>query len=193
MRDSKAWLLYLIPLLITACSNTEKPRYQDTSHLEKPPIIIIAESPKKTELKKEDLAEKTGLGGVASISNSKTQPVLKIKKIFDRSWDIVEQALSLSEIKITDKNRDKGVFFVNFDPDQKESSFFSFDDEYEEAAYKLIVKWRDSDTEVTAELVDQDGDDILDDGEDDIDDSTDSGSKLIKALYKTIRDDLPID
>jgi len=201
MKSKENWLVLLMPLLITACSDSVNTRYKDTSHLEIPPVLVIAEQPKQATQAKE-VDEKTGLGRVVSLSGPTAQPILKIKKIFDRSWNIVEQGLNLSEIEITDKNRDKGVFYVKFDPDQKSSkdsgvmdnlSFFFFKDEYEEAAYKLTVQWRDSDTEVSVERIEQDEDSLLDDGEDDFENPIDSGAMLINALYKTIRDDLPLD
>lgn len=192
--------LYLAPLLIMACSNSENTRYKDLSHLEKPPVIIIAETAKKPVLKDDEAVEKTGFGQVVSLAGSDKLPVLKIKKIFDRSWDIVEQGLKLSEIEITDKNRDQGVFYLKFDPDKQASkdsslldnmAFFLFTDEYDEAAYKLTVEWRDTDTEVSVELISENDENSLDDVG--IEYTFDSGAKLIKTLYKTIRDDLPID
>jgi len=201
MKSKKNWLVLLVPLLNTACSDSVNTRYKDTSHLETPPVLIIAEQPKQA-IQAKDVDKKTGLGRVVSLSGPAAQPILKIKKIFDRSWNIVEQGLNLSEIEITDKNRDKGVFYVKFDPDQKLSkdsgvmdslSFFFFEDEYEEAAYKLTVQWHDSDTEVSVEAIEQDEDNFLDDEDGDFENSIDLGAMLINALYKTIKDDLPLD
>ncbi len=144
----------------------------------------------------------TGLGDVVSLSKEDGQPIILIKKIFDRSWDIVGQSLELSEVEITDKNRAEGIYYVNFDADQQSSketglmenvTFFLFKDDYEEAAYKLYVKWHENNTEVRAELVGQVKDDLLDDGEDDFEGEVDGGEKLIHLLYKTMRHDLPID
>ena len=201
MKLEKSCLVLLMPLLITACSDSVNTRYKDTSYLETPPVLIIADQPAQKNQTK-DIDKNTGLGQVVSLSGSAEQPVLKIKKIFDRSWNIVEQGLKLSEIEITDKNREQGVYYVMFDPDQKASkdsgvmdslSFFFFTDQYEEAAYKLTVQWRESDTEVSVELIEQDEDSLLDDEKGDFDNPSDLGAMLIKALYKTIRDDLPID
>ncbi len=73
-------------------------------------------------------------------------------------------------------------------------SFFLFKDEYAEAAYKLTVQWQETETEVKAEFIEQESDDLLDDGEDNFEDSIDdSGAILINKLYKTIRDDLPLN
>lgn len=193
------WLL-LLGLVVSCGGNSA--RYQDRSELEKPPEMKIVEKPKDVVEEKQQ-AENMGLGHNVSIAGSGEQPVIKIKKLFERSWEVVEQALKLNSIEITDKNREEGVFYVLFDPDAQESkdgelldglSFFLFKDDYEEAAYKLTLVWRDSDTEVSAELVDGEVSDILDDGEDDdISGSTDNGAILIQRLYKTIRDDLPLD
>ena len=127
----------------------------------------------------------------------------KIKKLVDRSWALVEQALKLSEIEITDKNREEGVFYVLFDPDNQNSgdsestdsiTLFFFNDEYDEAAYQISVAWIETDTEVRAELVKQIDSDLLDDEDEvDFEGSVDGGAMLLKALYKTIRDDLPLN
>jgi len=196
-----SWLLFLIILFVGACSEAKNTRYKDTSVLESPPVMDIVEKPKAV-IKETEKIENTGLGDVVKLVGSDEQPVIQIKKIFDRSWDIVGEGLKLSEIEISDKNREEGVYYLRFDPDNRSSkdsglmdsmAFLFFTDDYDEAPYKLTVIWKDSSTEVTAELVDEQSDDFLDDGKGDFDGSVDSGAKLIKALYKTIRDDLPND
>jgi len=199
----KNWGLLLVPLVIGACTGSKSSRYKDTAHLEKPPIIVVAEKPRPPvpEIPEEE-DENTGLGQVVSLSGSADLPIIKIKKIFNRSWDIVEQGLNLSEIEITDKNRDEGVFYLKFDPDKQAAkdaglldsiSFFLFKDEYKEASYKLTVQWRESVTDVSVELIDEGDQSVLDDVDEEFEDSIDSGAKLIKVLYLTIRDDLPIE
>ncbi len=196
----KFFCVFLIPVLVTACSDIKATKYQDISDLEIPPEMVIVEKP-KVLIEDSEVIKKTGLGKSVSLAGLGKEHVIKIKKTFERSWAIVEQALKLNEIEITDKNRDEGVFYVLFDPDAKQAgsqitetiTFFFFEDEYVEAAYKLTVVWRDSDTEVTVELIDQVSNDILDDGEDEFEDTIDAGTKLLKTLYKTIKDDLPLD
>ncbi len=191
---------FLVSLLIVSCSDIKSTRYQDNSELEMPPRMKIVEKPKAIVEKKQEKVE-SGLSNDIFLAGSPEKPIIKIKKLFDRSWNIVEQALKLREIEISDKNRELGVFYVLFDPDAQTSgtsglfdnlTFFFFEDEYEEAAYKIHVVWRDSDTEVSVELVDQENNDLLDDGEDDFDGAVDGGAQLIKVLFKTIRDDLPV-
>ena len=198
----KYFLLILISSVLLSCAESRSSRYKDTSQLEMPPEMEIVETEKVAVDKYEKLTN-TGLGDeYVSYLGSAEAPVMKIKKLFDRSWVLVEQALKLSEIEITDKHREQGVFYVNFDPDAGDSkdnelidsvTFFFFEDEYDEAAYKLTVKWNETDTEVTAELVNQVNTDLLDDEDEDFGGSVDSGTMLLKKLYKTIRDDLPLD
>lgn len=196
-------ILFFSALLMISCADIKSTRYKDTSHLEMPPTMEIVEKPIVEEAKKEEI-EKTGIGENVSLARSAELPVIKIKKLFDRSWDIVEQALRLSEIEITDKNREQGVFYVLFDPDVLKSEdtglvdsmrFFFFKDDFAEAAYKLTVAWRETDTEVSVELADRTTSDLLDDQEDkeDFDGSIDSGKKLMLKLYSTIKDDLPLN
>ena len=160
----------------------------------------IAETAKEVVVEEDKEISNTGLGDeYVSYSDSAEKPMMKIKKLFDRSWILVEQALKLSKIEITDKNRDQGFFYVNFDPDAEESNdnvtFLFFEDEYDAAAYKLIVEWSETTTEVTAELVNGVNTDSPDDEDrEDFEGSVvDGGAKLLKKLYKTIRDDLPLD
>lgn len=195
-----ALFLIIAAHILSACTEIKSTKYQDTSHLESPPEMEIIETAKaKVEYQEEK--EVTGIGKHVVLAGTTKNPVLKIKKLFDRSWSIVEQALKLNEVKVTDKNRDQGVFYVDFDPDSKDDkdsgsiSFSLFSDDFEEASYKLTVIWRESDTEVSAELTQTESSDLLDDDEDkvDFDSSIDSGAILIKTLYKTIRDDLPVN
>lgn len=196
-------LLLFTSLLLIACSDVKSTRYKDTSHLELPPMMEIVKKPKTVVVETDDV-EQTGLGSNVSLGGSEQFPVIKIKKLFDRSWVLVEQALKLSEIEITDKNREQGVFYVLYDPDVKKSgdtnvidsmTFFLFKDDYAEATYKLNVAWKETATEVSVELADVISTEMLDDQEDleEAEGSVDSGKKLLLNLYGTIRDDLPLD
>lgn len=188
-------------LFLHACTDVKTIEYSDTSDLEMPPEMEIAETPKELITEKEDVeVEGKGLGDIVSLAGTKDKAVIKIIKTFERSWELVEQALKLNEIEVTDKNREKGVFYVLFDPDEqssestKNSTFSFFGGEYDEGAYQITIVWRESDTEVTAELVDDTHSDLLDDAEDkeEFEGSVVGGDHLLKTLYKTLRHDLPI-
>ncbi len=201
MVNKSFWIFLLLTFFLSACTEVKSTRYRDTTGLEQPPEMEIVESA-KVEPEQNEQENLTGLGNIVSLSREDGEAVILIKKIFDRSWDIVGQTLDLTQVEVTDKNREQGVYYVNFDADQQSSSdkglmenvtFFLFKDDYEEAAYKLHVKWKENNTEIRAELVGQVKDDLLDDGEDDFEGEVDGGEKLMHLLYKTMRHDLPID
>ncbi len=200
MVNKSFWIFFLLIFFLSACKEVKSTRYRDTTGLEQPPEMEIVE-PAKVEPQRNEQENLTGLGDVVSLSTEDGEAVILVKKIFDRSWDMVGQTLELIQVEVTDKNREQGVYYVNFDADQQsskdkglmEKTFFLFeDDDYEEAAYKLFVKWNENNTEVSTELVEKVEDDFLDE-KGDFDSKEDGGEKLIHLLYKTMRDDLPID
>nr|WP_305909174.1 hypothetical protein [Methylomarinum sp. Ch1-1]MDP4522065.1 hypothetical protein [Methylomarinum sp. Ch1-1] len=95
------------------------------------------------------------------------------------------------KIEVTDKNREQGVYYVKYDPSEDSGTrvfgnvtLFIFEEEYEEAEYKLSIVWRETECEVRATKVEPtengDEDEALGDG----------SAKLIEALYEAIRDEL---
>ncbi len=197
----KCCFLIFVTLLCVSCVDVKSSQYKDTSELEQPPQMEIVVK-KKAEVTSEEEQNDQGLGSRVTFSESTGKSAIKIKKLFNRSWNIVEQALKLNDIEIKDKNRELGVFYILFDPDElsdREESvlpnfaFSFFQDDYDKAAYKLLVIWKESVTEVTADLVEDDVSDLLDDDEDELGNDADGGKILLKTLYKTIKEDLPIN
>ncbi len=185
----KVVLLAMAMSMLPAC--TEGKKYLDTTELETPPRLAIAEHAPAPGESPETVTK--SLADSVFIDDSEHPTLLKIKKLFDRSWDLVGQALERRKIEITDKNREQGVYYVKYDPSADSGSrlfgnvkIFIFEQEYAEAGYKLTVAWHETATEVRAEMVNPDQAAVDEDGEE----LGDGSEKLIKALYDTIRDDL---
>jgi hypothetical protein len=202
MSIKKNGALILMALCIGACSESKNPKYKDTSLLEKPPVMpIVAKQKDRVEESEEEQDEKKGLGDNIILTEFEQKPIIKIKKNFDLSWNFVEQALQLKDIEISDKNREKGIYYVTFDPDEQSDStladamtFFLFKDDYAEAAYKLTVKEKATDnSEIIIEHIATEENDLMDDDGDDFDGTIDEGVMLMNTLYKTIRDELEIE
>ncbi|KAF3983651.1 MAG: outer membrane protein assembly factor BamC [Methylococcales symbiont of Hymedesmia sp. n. MRB-2018] len=199
----KKYSLFFLAITISACSELNDTRYQDTTELEVPPQMEIVAKPKLLIAEKDEVKNK-GLGNIVVLAGTEQKPVIKIKKLFYRSWQLVEKALKLNKVKVKDKNRDLGVFYVVFAPKDIQgggvfsgmTSIFSAEENHSKAAYKLTVVWHESNTEVAAEFVQKENNGLLDDDED-IEDfegaAKDNATALIKALYKTMKDDLPIN
>lgn len=189
-------ILFISLLFSAACSQNKN--YHDNSALEKPPeleIIPVVTAPVV------DNNVDTGLGEAVKRIDATH---LSLKQPYEQAWNTMETVLEFSRIKITDRNREKGEYFINYDPDnarRKESDllddvgFFLFKDEYAEAPYKVTITKNEQSVEITAEKLNDFQMDLLDDGEEmKFDDKADDGSsKLIRYLYGTLKNDLPLD
>lgn len=183
-----------------ACSTVTDTRYKNTSVFETPPVMAIINNP-KTWGETEDEALKQDLSEVVSLAGTQKTPTIKIKKLFARSWNIVQQALKLNNITIKDKNRTLGVFYVVFAPTPKQAgklgfintvlTFFS-SKTMQESDIQLTVVWRGSESEIAAKLIPQATDNLLDDEEDKTDfaNTPDHSATLIHTLYDSIKHDL---
>ena len=138
--------------------------------------------------------------GAASVNRDKKQSIdvdlvefaggaarIQIEDSIERSWRTVGKALSSHSIEITDRNELERVFHVQYDPDFKkvedgslwdEVLFIFGSDPAKEKEFKVRLAESNSLTEVI--VLDSD-DQPLSEG---------SGLKLLKLLYKTIKEDL---
>jgi hypothetical protein len=202
--DSISSALLFIFILVS-CSTQEESRYRDTGMLERPPILVVNEKAGEQQDERDDSAvsskenAKIGLGAEVYMTTS-TPPALIIKQSFDKAWNIVGQALKQNDVKITDREHDKGLYYVTYDPDRQEyegtnifgkiTSFLK--DEYDEETYRLIVDKNDSETQINAEKVEDTEKSSLSDNKDGYYDKkpTDGSEKLLRSLYKILHDDL---
>ncbi len=177
-----------LPLFVffIGCSSITK-EYSDTSFLEKPPKMVIVEKPEDTEVIKDEPINED-----VFLDDAEFPPVLHVKKLFDRSWELVAQELEEQEIEITDKNRDRGMFFVKYQPDEADGHIFGgmkillFEDSYTLAEYRILVEWKDTTTEIRVKMLTE-NDDISFDDEEDEDKILDGSEKLIADLYEGLQ------
>lgn len=183
--------LVLIGLLASCSSAEEKSRYRDTEALERPPVVTVGPTKEERAVDNSSIPKKkdsTGLGS-AVYQNSPTQ--LTIKQPFGDAWNTLSRALKQSGIKITDHERDKGLYYVTQDTEDrtgflaKATAFLSDD----QAIYLLTVKGDGEETTVTATAANateqssaaQDGTPHP---------SAEGAEDLLQVLFKTLRDKL---
>jgi uncharacterized lipoprotein len=146
--------LLLIVFLVSCSTTEEESRYRDTESLERPPIVTSSPTKEQRTVDTSSIPKRkdsTGLGSDV-YQNSPTQ--LTIKQPFGDTWNILGRALKQSDIKITDHERDKGLYYVTQAQDREENtgflakatSFFSDDP----TIYLLTVKGDGEETTVTA-------------------------------------------
>ncbi|MCK9396188.1 MAG: outer membrane protein assembly factor BamC [Methylobacter sp.] len=186
----------LLAGFLVSCGTTEESRYRDTEHLERPPTVARS-SPSKEERTVDNSSipkrkDTTGLGSDVYLS-SRSQ--LTIKQPLDQAWSTVSRALKQSGIKITDHERDKGLYYVTQERDTadntgflaKASSFFSF--ENDAAIYLLTVKAEDEETTVTVTVANAtEQSSAAKDGE--RHPSAEGAEDLLQLLFKTLHDNL---
>ena len=183
----------LLTGFLASCGTTEESRYRDTEALERPPTVTNSSPTREQRVvdtssipKKKD---STGLGSDVYLSTPKQ---LTIKQPFDEAWNTLSRALKQSGIKITDHERDKGLYYVTQDTTDttgflaKATAFLSNDP----AIYLLTVKQEGAETTVTATVANatEQSSAAAKDGvpESKVEDAED----LLQLLFKTLRDKL---
>lgn len=182
----------LLTGFLVSCGTVEDSRYRDTEALERPPTVTSSSPTKEQRVvdtssipKKKD---RTGLGSDV-YQNSPTQ--LTIKQPFDEAWNTLSRALKQSGIKVTDHERDKGLYYVTQDTTDstgffaKATAFLSDDP----TIYLLTLKQEGAETTVTATVANATEQSSA--AKDGAPESTAEGAEdLLQGLFKTLRDKL---
>jgi uncharacterized lipoprotein len=123
-------------------------------------------------------------------------PVLKLEQPFDVAWNTLASAFRQSRLEIRDKDRDKGLYYVEFDPDDyvpedasvldRMGNFLA--DDYSKAVYVLTVTREDGETAVTAAKAGSAEQGGLK-GAVDEEEKPDGAERLLSFLYQVLRDD----
>lgn len=183
----------LLSGFLVSCGTVEDSRYRDTEALERPPTVTSSSPTKEQRVvdtssipKKKD---RTGLGSDV-YQNASTQ--LAIKQPFDEAWNTLGRALKQSGIKVTDHERDKGLYYVTQDTTDttgffaKATAFLSDDP----TIYLLTVKEEGAETTVTATVANA-AEQSSAAAKDGAPESTAEGAEdLLQVLFKTLRDKL---
>ncbi len=192
----KLILVNISCLYVSACSTPRQ--YQDNSNLEQPPQLAVNKT--NYALDNSVVSIIKGLGDKVSLSEN----ILLLKQPFNSAWDTLEQALKLNNMLITDRNREQGRYYIQYDPDEvadkaegflARASFFIFQDEYERLPYVLQMVKSSEGVKIKVTGVDSDESfDLLDDGEDlTYDTSKNRASEiLLRNLYRTLKHELPL-
>jgi uncharacterized lipoprotein len=182
----------LLTGFLASCASEPDSRYRETEYLERPPKIASS-SPTKEQRAVDDSSipkkkDHTGLGSDVYLS-SVTQ--LNIKQNFSDAWSTLNRAFRQSGLKITDHERDKGLYYVTHDTADKTGFFtkaLSFIN-HDTTIYLLIVKQVGEETAVTVTLANatEQNSEITVDGSQA---ASEGAVDLLQALLKTLRDDL---
>ena len=181
--------LLLLAATAASCTSVEN-KYKSTDMLERPPTLIGI---KPAEAQSDDAETppkeaKAGLGDEVTMIEA-NPPRLRINQGFAQAWSTITSVLKQENLEITDRNRDKGLFYVTYDADSykpDDAGFFSSllpTNDYPEEGYILNLQGQGGGTEITAEVANKTASAAEDEAT-----PADGAEKLLKTLYKTLRD-----
>ncbi|MCX7097594.1 MAG: outer membrane protein assembly factor BamC [Methylococcales bacterium] len=181
----------LLAIALCSCSGTDE-RYKDTAALERPPVIIHNKQTGEPRIVDDSTIHKKryedGLGSDVYLTTS-VPAQLKIKQAYDDAWSTLGLALKQSDLEVTDREHDKGLYYVSYDPDH---SFFS--GKKNELIYVLTVEDDGEETTISSALgssSEQTSKGRRDPTQDTGDTSSvDGAEKLLQLLYETLHDKL---
>ena len=181
-------------LLIIACGG-----HQNNTSLDHPPTLKIEQSINSPAVTESHI--NTGLNDAVVLIGTNH---LHLKQSYQQAWRILATALEFNGIEISDRNQETGEYFIHYDPDNTRNKNrglfdnlnFLFKNDYVKAPYKISITQVSQAIKITAEkLTDTLPIDLLDDSEEITfnDKVNDGADKLIRHLYGTLKNDLPLD
>ncbi len=178
----------LLVIALVSCGTDHDSRYQDLSHLERPPTLPsssnssagAAYTPDDSRIEKRSAT--TGLGEKVYLTSS--APIqLRMKMPVDKAWYALAQALKQSSYKVTDYDRAKRVYYVS--SGESSDGFFSFLSNNKKTSYVLNMKGTGDEAVVIATLAEpSDSSENQDNSE---------AEQFLRLLYGILHDDLKLD
>ncbi|WP_019866346.1 outer membrane protein assembly factor BamC [Methylovulum miyakonense] len=185
---------FLLALALTACGGDD-PRYRNTEMLERPPVLVTHASPTDAAILEDDSVitkkkHKKGLEDDVYLTASKP-PAINIKQTFGEAWNTLKLALTQSEIKITDEEKDKGLYFVSYNP----KSLFGvvnslLSKEEKQVIYVLTVEPNGQETRVSIKKASASEQSSSLESNNIDREADDDAEALLYQLFETLRDDL---
>jgi uncharacterized lipoprotein len=179
----------LLTAVLASCGTTTDSRYQDLSHLERPPTLAAnptynaSEAYTADDSRIEKKSETIGLGDKVYLTDA-TPLQLRIRMPIDKAWYALAQALKQSAFKITDYDRDKKIYYIS--SGESSEGFFSFLSSNTKINYVLSMKGSGNETAVMANLAtEQSG--SLDNPE------GNDTEKVLRNLFAILHDELKLD
>jgi hypothetical protein len=188
----------ILPLVVvlSACGIGKDSRYRDTEMLERPPTLAVVKTPESEAVACCDdpvIPKKKYKKGLhEAVALTKTKPhQIKINQGFEEAWLTLGLALAQSEIKIADKEKDKGLYYVAYNPSSITDAVTSlFSSEQKLVIYVLKAKAEGEVTYISAKLANasEQKNSLEKDRFDE--DAGDDAEDLLYKVFETLRDDL---
>ncbi|MFZ2724761.1 MAG: hypothetical protein WAX77_00745 [Methylococcaceae bacterium] len=173
--------IILLSITLTACSlgKHEDKRYLDTSALEQPPKRVIEPSSVRDISSVPALALRRGLGSNIVSWLETEPPAVLLKQSPAESWHTLEQALRQCTLKIIDRERDKGRYYVLYKQEHL------FERKAEASTYMIALNQSNTDTKISVSLVHE-----FEQSSNHLSPPHNDSETLLKSLYDMLRNNL---
>jgi hypothetical protein len=146
--------LFVLASGLVACGGVENSRYRDTAVLEKPPILALQKTPQNAVID-DSVEPKKQLGGLDEkvvLLDEKPQKLLLKLPVMD-AWRMLGTALRQSDMKVTDYDKTKHLYYVSYKSQGTLSGLMSFiNKDITEVIYLLNLEPKDGETLISATL-----------------------------------------
>ncbi len=190
---SKICILVLVSGLV-ACSGSGNSRYKDTAMLEKPPILALQKTQQNAVID-DSVEPKKQLGGLDEkvvLLDEKPQKLLLKLPVMD-AWRVLGTALRQSDIKVTDYDKNKHLYYVSYKSQGGLSSLMGFiNKDITEVIYLLTLEPKEGETLISASLAsNHEQRESANNNPDGVyENSAEDSDGLIDHLYHVLRDDV---
>jgi hypothetical protein len=208
--------ILVLSLGLVSCGTPKESRYRDTALLERPPTLPVthqsAEQPAladhhlgqtKLQQEHEEHEEHKEHKEPSVYMAGTTPPLLMIRQPLKLGWNTLGHALKQDYLKVSDRQQEKGLYFISYNPQilaEKDSGFFDkaiamLKKVRQEEYYVLTVTEQHLETQVSISVNQQqnttaDGSSAAD-GSPPVDQSSpsaDDADKLLLLIYKSMSD-----
>ena len=186
-------VILALSFLVLSCSSGSS-RYRDTAMLERPPTLALQQNTQNTNVVIDDSIEpkkkRPGLNSTVTLLGDVENKRVLIKQPITEAWRTLGMALKQSDIKITDYEKGKYNYYVNYHSQGVLTSVINFlNEEESKTIYLLTLSSQGDDTLIQAELASrneqksQNNDGV-------VIKSSDDSEGLIDAIYFLLHDDI---
>ncbi|MDD5214941.1 MAG: hypothetical protein PHQ03_05320 [Methylococcales bacterium] len=183
--------IFILASGLVACGSVENSRYRDTAILEKPPILALQKTPQNVVID-DSVEPKKQLGGldekVVLLDEKPSKLLLKLP-VMD-AWRVLGAALRQSDIKVTDYDKNKRLYYVSYKSQGiLKNIFSSLNEEDIQAVYVMMLESQNGETVIHAALANN-NEQRSQNTDENIARPTDDSDGLMESIYHLLRDDV---
>lgn len=190
---SKIYILVLASGLV-ACGGNGNSRYKDTAMLEKPPILALQKTQQNAVID-DSVEPKKQLGGLDEkviLLDENPQKLLLKLPVMD-AWRVLGTALRQSDIKVTDYDKNKHLYYVSYKSQGGLSGLMGFiNKDISEVIYLLTLEPKDGETLINASLAShhEQRESVNNNPDGVYENPAEDSDGLIEHLFHVLRDDV---